>query len=115
MKFEKRAVASIARVGSAADRARPRTARRRSRRELERELITICCITHRGVLEKKPRAFRVCVRTTIRDRYVSHLRCSELLLPPYPALTGWATFCHASGALASSRSIWNLPVVVRDL
>ena len=43
--------------------------------------------------------------TTIRDRHVSHLRCSEFLLPPFPVLTGWATFCRASGAPALSRSI----------
>src|SRR3981189_1067307 len=56
-------------------------------------------------------AYRVFMRTTTRGRYVSHLRCSEFLTPPFPALPGWATFFRASGAPVFSRSFWNLPVL----
>jgi len=60
-------------------------------------------------------AWRVCVRTMIRGRYVSHLRCLEELLLAFPALTGWATFWRTSGAPALSRSIWNLVAVIGGL
>jgi hypothetical protein len=64
---------------------------------------------------RRKRAFRACVRTTIRAYQVSHLRCSELLLPPFPALAGWASFGRASGALVLAPSSWDPPVVTRDL
>jgi hypothetical protein len=66
--------------------------------------------------------------TTRSCRHVSRLWCSEFLLPPFPALTGWASFWRASsapasalglgrcgpGASALSRSVWNFPVVNCD-
>src|SRR5712692_5854758 len=39
---------------------------------------------------------------------VSHLRCSNFLWPPFPALPGWANFWRASGALALARPIRDL-------
>jgi hypothetical protein len=52
----------------------------------------------RDICEVEFVGFRVCLRTMILGRNVSHLRCSELRLPPFPALAGWATFWRASGA-----------------
>jgi hypothetical protein len=50
-----------------------------------------------------------------RNQYVSHLWCSEFLLPSFPALTGWATLCRASSAPALPRSDRNPPMVTRGL
>jgi hypothetical protein len=51
-----------------------------------------------GDLLAVTRVFRICVRTIVRSRNVSHLRCSELGLPGFPALPGWAKLWRASGA-----------------
>jgi hypothetical protein len=38
---------------------------------------------------------------------VPHLRCSDLVVRCFPALTGWVNVCRAYGADGEKRSTWS--------